>query len=181
MSRLPMTRRSLLVLLALARSAHADSARDPDLASDISIASTLGSIAIGGAGVALYHENSLAGASLVIGGVASLIVTPAIGHIYGEHRFLTGGSLLRIAGAVALTGGVIGTFEQLFCEDCSVEPLVAGGIGILAIVGGTVIDLATARSSTARWNREHHLELVPMAIPTPSRSTVPGLGIAARF
>ncbi len=176
-----MTRPSLLAILALARATHADPARDPDLASDISIASTAGSIAIGAAGVALYNENSLVGPSLVIGGVASLVVTPAIGHLYGEHRFLTGGSLLRIAGAVAVTGGVIGTFEQLFCESCSIAPLVVGGVGLLAIVGGTVLDLATARSATAQWNHEHQVELVPIGIPTPSRATVPGLGIAGRF
>jgi hypothetical protein len=169
-------------MVVLARAAHADTARDPDLASDISIASTAGSIALAGAGIALWNDNSLVGASLVVGGIASLVVTPAIGHIYGEHRFFTGGTILRIAGAAALTGGAIGTFEQLFCEDnCSSGPLVLAGIGALAIIGGTVIDLATARSSTARWNHEHHVELVPMAIPTPSRGIAPGVGITLRF
>jgi hypothetical protein len=169
-------------MLSLARAAHADPARDPDLASDISIASTAGSIALAGAGIAVWNENSLVGASLVLGSIASLVVTPAIGHIYGEHRFLTGGTILRIAGVAALTGGAIAAYGQLFCEDnCSSAPLVLAGVGALAIVGGTVLDLATAHSSAVRWNREHHIELVPMAIPTPSRSTVPGLGIAIRF
>jgi hypothetical protein len=177
-----MIRSSLLVMLALARAAHADAARDPDLASDISIASTAGSIALAGAGIVAWHENSTLGADLVVGSIVSLVVTPAIGHVYGEHRFFTGGTVLRVAGFVALTGSAIGVYDQLLCvAECSVGLLVLGGVGALAIVGGTVIDLATARSSTARWNREHHLELVPMAIPTPSRSAVPGLGIAARF
>jgi hypothetical protein len=172
----------MLVMLVLARVARADPARDPDLASDISIASTAGSIALAGAGIAVWNDHSAVGASLVLGAIASLVVTPAIGHVYGEHRFFTGGTILRIAGLAALTGGAIGTFGQLFCEDnCSSGPLVLAGIGALAIVGGTVLDLATARSAAARWNREHHVELVPVGIPTPSRATVPGLGIAARF
>ncbi|HEY1546192.1 MAG TPA: hypothetical protein VGG28_00160 [Kofleriaceae bacterium] len=180
-----MTRSSLLVLVVLvtgqARTAHADPARDPDLATDLSIASTAGSIALAGAGIAVWNTNAAVGASLVVGGIASLVVTPAIGHVYGEHRFFTGGTMLRAAGLVMLVVGVGDTVSELFCDECSSTPLVLAGAGALAIVGGAVIDLATAHSAAARWNREHGVQIVPMAIPTPSCSIVPGIGVAARF
>ena len=193
-------------LVALSAVASADDAddvvehRDPSTAIAISAAATTGSFVVMGAGLALAdsRDGSAPGVALFVIGASSLVVTPAMGHLYGEHTLLTGGTIARGVGESAVVlGGILelgSALDGLGClaasdngpNNCSSQPrdntgLYLMGAGAAVVLAGTIYDIATAGSSTTHWNNEHQLSFAPTAIKATNGSTVAGFGLSGRF
>ena len=125
--------------------------------------------------------------SLLVASAASLLITPASGHVYGEHKLLTPGTIVRAGGAVVVTASIV-WFAEIESHVIGDEPQpgvvvlpVLGAVGgVATFVGGTVFDLVTAGSATSRWTREHALAPLPIVIKSAS-GAVAGVGVTGRF
>ena len=181
-----------LVVLAVSRVAFAQDVPDgsepnPDAATAISIAATAGSVAIGVAGISVRNSSPALCDSLLVASAASLLITPALGHLYGEHTWLTPGTIVRAGGAAVAAASIV-WFAKIESHVIGDEPQpgvvvvpVLGAVGgVATFVGGTVFDLVTAGSATARWAREHAVAPVPIVISSPS-GAVAGAGFTGRF
>jgi hypothetical protein len=171
---------------------------DPNKALAFSLGGTLVPLAMISAGAAIlvagngpYADNRLAPllapatALVVVGGGLSMF-GPALGHSYGEHRWRTTGFKVRALGlAVATAGFTPLLMAGLGCgESCWVVGLGIEGVAAATYVTGMVIDIATARSATERWNAKQGrppVWITPVAIRTPSHAMAAGLGITGRF
>lgn len=117
---------------------------------------------------------------LALAGAIGMLVGPSLGHWYAG-RFVTGGMLMRGAGAALMLGGVVQALDELGCDgSCGSSDgatLVIAGAAVF--VGGTLYDLATAGRAARKWN-ERHLDMGPTVVSSAS-GPVPGLGVAGSF
>jgi hypothetical protein len=182
-----------VLVLAGSRAAIAQDVPDttgdagPVIATAISIAATAGSVALGAAGASVHEDARGLGDGLLVAGAASLLVTPALGHLYGEHKLLTPGTIVRAGGAAVVAASVLwfAEIESHVIGDeqqpvVVVLPVLGAVSGLAMVAGGTVFDVVTAGTATARWNREHALTPVPVVISSPS-GAVAGVGVTGRF
>jgi hypothetical protein len=145
--------------------------RSPVTAELLSLGGTLGSFALFGIGTR--------SATLVAASVASLVITPSIGHIYAGE-YLTGGLGIRLVGELAVFYGASLSCkynEEHVCSGPTKEQVgwTLAGAGVLLV--GVGFDLVTAPGAAQRYNREHaQVTLVPIAT---DRSY--GLALAGSF
>src|SRR5262249_45011568 len=148
----------------IARDPAADpDARDPAIATTLSIGGTLAGVATLIAASQLHQDDNIDAA--VLGGVTFLTLGPSFGHWY-SGRIVTWGLGARAAGLVGLT---IGVSRMFACESwdgpgpCDKDKNAAafGWGGAALFVGGTIYDLVTASSAAEDYNRDHGLTVAP--------------------
>ena len=123
----------------------------------------------------------------VLLGLAGLIVGPSTGHWYvGEVGGL--GILARLGSAVLIAKGIIASDNE-GCEsfsdssECAAireeedegERMVYAGVALWA--GATLYDVVTSYTGVSRWNREHALQVAPVAFG----ARAPGVALSVRF
>lgn len=104
-------------------------------------------------------------------GIAGLLLGPSAGHWYAGEGVTTG-LALRLTAAAGFAGIAIG--------DPHMNQLGVWIVGGMTCVGvyetGVIWDLVTLPRSVRRYNREHQLQLAPMAMSGGS-----GLSVAGTF
>ena len=158
---------------------------------------TLGTMAAGAslfaAGEALYQQpgcynSCLPQQGLAIVGGTALLVGPSVGHIYAGHTWNTG-LAMRASGMVTFG---IGWIAMTRCWDYPVSfppsaqerascnrGSIAVGLGAVATVAGTIIEVATTPSAVDDYNRAH-ASLTVAPIQTQN-GIAPGVALAGRF
>ena len=174
---------SLLVALSIAAAspAHAQPAPQPDESKSeasalaLSIAGTLGSAGLLGAGVASAGNGHVA--MLGVGALAS-VVGPSIGHIYAGE-YLTAGLVTRVVGMAAFA---LGASVIVNCDDegCDTVPGTLMLVGAGVYLAGAIYDIATAPRAARRWNAKHHVWVMPTVVGPTTHATI-GLGFSATF
>lgn len=174
--------RSLAVLAALALTSRVaaadDQLKNPDTALAWSVAGTAASVGVVAIG-AQTHNSSLVG-----WGVLSSLLTPSLGEWYAG-KYVTAGMGLRLLGGAVAIAGVAQAFETSCYIDCnSSSSSTSGGglvlVGLATFAGGTLYDIATARSAARDYNTSHRLTVLPTVLHPPS-GPVYGLGVGGRF
>jgi hypothetical protein len=115
--------------------------------------------------------------TLVIGAdIAAVLALPALGHFYADDWHPTG-LAIRAAGLVAIA---LGAYSDRSCEDepCGGTALIL--VGGLAVVTGTIYDIATAGGAAHEYNRAHHVSITPTVLNPPS-GPVMGIGVGGEF
>lgn len=191
-----MTRLALIVISVVVATgtAHAEpematvDGRSPAMAVTLSLAPTLVSAAAFGAGLATKDDDRAA--TLLLSGTAGLVLSPSIGHWYGNGNPFTVGSAIRYAGVGAMMLGLVVAATSGLGETFTSEPdtglntgasvLIYGGMGALAV--GAVYDIATVHGATERGNarRARRFQLGPTALSTKAGPTM-GLGVVGTF
>jgi len=192
---------SLSTVVALTSVAAADEFHHDVVATEISVGATAGSLALIGAGLAMSDPRGGGPAMFGVGAV-SLLLTPALGHAYGEHTLLTTGTELRGVGLSAMLVGFVihrvETADSSFCgtfdngspgaNTCTPQPqpstntgLYVLGAGAALVLTGVVLDIATAGSSTRHWQNEHSLALGPTVVKSSTGSSLAGGSLSGRF
>ena len=165
----------------------------------ISAEGTAASILLIGLGLTLETGNrgstaEFIGSMALDGGALSLVVTPSLGHLYGEHRWLTPGFYVRAGGVAVVAAGAFvelaDNVNGLFCSaaegPCPAANnrgwMIAGAGGAM-ILAGAIYDIATAGSATDDYNAKHRVSMHfgPTAIRTPNNTTVAGIGFGGSF
>lgn len=181
-----------LVVLALAASARVAAADDRPqphskrLARELSLGGVGFSLAAIGLGIEVNHSRGHdAGNALIELGAVSTMITPQLGSLYNGEVW-TLGTTLR-SGGVVLGGLAVVSALQDFClggEDCPRDngPAILLGLGATLYAAGILHDvIAGAPNSTDRYNRRHHLELVPTVMPAAYGTSAPGAGMRITF
>jgi hypothetical protein len=172
--------RSLVVaVLLIATTAHADNDSDDD-ASPV----TAGLLSAGGTAVAYIGgikimDGTVPGTSardVAFGATAAAwIALPSLGHWYA-HDWLSTGFVIRAisVGAVALAA------QDNSCEDepCASSFLILGGV--IGLVTGTVMDIATAPNAAHDYNAHRHLTIAPTVLMPPSGPVI-GVGVTLKL
>jgi hypothetical protein len=175
--------RALLIAIVIAlTSAQARAETDDDTKS----ASTATWLSVGGAAAAYIGmaestriTDTATGATrtaVLAADVAGWIVLPSLGHFYSDDWHPTG-LAIRAAGIGAVA---LGVYADRSCEDepCGGSILILGGA--LAVVGGTIYDIATASGAAHEYNRAHHVSIAPTVLSPPS-GPVMGIGVGGEF
>jgi hypothetical protein len=126
-------------------------------------------------------------------GIVALVVAPSAGRWYAGE-FGTGPMLVRGLGAASLVTGVAAAFGASYndCRDCDNSKdkeqasllITAGGI---ALLGGTIYDIATAGDAARRYNRAHResglqsLQISPLLKRNQNSGDVAGLSLSGAF
>jgi hypothetical protein len=180
------TSAAVAATLLTAAAAHADDGGAPkseDTALNLSLAGTGVSVALTAAGFASNNGG------LAMAGLASSLVTPSLGEWYAGKP-LTLGMGVRAASAVTFLYGVGEAFKCFDYEgsdtSCHNDNNLAGALllgGALGYAGGTIYDIATAKSAAREYNAKHGLSmtLAPTALRTPSGQSTMGVGIGGSF
>jgi hypothetical protein len=168
-----------VVLVGSMGAAHAepDEPRSPTVATFLSLGGVVGSGLVIAAGASM---DGSAQTMVELAGVASLLVTPALGGIYSGH-YLSTATIARAAGASLAAAGVGCAAYAINHGGCGEElftGMVVAGAGLF--IGAAVVDLAAAGTAAEDFNRKHGFAVAPGAIVTPSGSS-PSLGLSGRF
>lgn len=116
---------------------------------------------------------------LALAGAVGMLIGPSLGHWYAG-QYVTGGLLIRGAGAALVLGGLVQALDDFGCEgSCGSEGATLALAGAAVFIGGTLYDLATAGRAAREWN-EKHLDMGPMVVSSVS-GPVAGLGVAGSF
>ena len=138
---------------------------------------TVGATAVAVGGLILVTEYTNSDEGEIACGLA-VIAAPSAGHWYAG-RWLTPGLGVRVAGAIAMAGGALYTFEATE-EDFGDEPVGVSLFlaGSAVFIAGAVWDAATLRHTVQRANRRalRDYTLVPVVGPHQS-----GVAFAGRF
>jgi hypothetical protein len=182
--------------LAAADPVTEDPPRDRMVALGLSIGGTAASAAGFAVGASLGWDR---GHNLILGSLASTLLTPSLGEWYAGQG-ITVGLGLRVGGVLVAGLGVVMVGGGLvFGNNC--EPGECGttsdtnshssgallGAGLLFAFGGTVTylagivyDIVDAPSAADRYNNKHNLYLAPTVLPTAS-GNVPAMSLSGRF
>jgi len=123
---------------------------------------------------------------LVLSGLGSLVVTPALGHWYAG-RYLTPGLGVRAAAGLFATWGVLhysqtercDTFVYKECTGLKREAIIVLGISAIAFVGGAAYDFKTLPDSVERHNAR--FSVTPTLLPTTAGPPGAGLVLSGLF
>ena len=136
----------------------------------------------------LPPDNADVNMPLLYAGLATGVVTPALGHAYiGDY--LTVGMGIRAAAAALATYAVLEFRINVRCPtvkfDVSCTSLEHEAIGLLglaaiAFVGGAAYDLKELPGAVHRYNVDHGYATTPILLPA-SGGPVPGLGVVGYF
>jgi hypothetical protein len=117
------------------------------------------------------HQATTFQNAMGIVGIAGMVLGPSAGHWYAGEGVTTG-LALRLTGAAVIGGLVVGDPHANH-----VGMLIVGGItGVGLWEAGVIWDLATLPRSVRRYNKQHQVQLAPMAITSGS-----GLSVAGTF
>jgi hypothetical protein len=107
---------------------------------------------------------------------AGWLVLPALGHFYADDWHPTG-LAIRAAGIGAFA---LGAYVDRSCEEDVCGGAFLIGLGTLAIVTGTIVDIATASGAAHDYNRRHQVSIAPTVLNPPS-GPVMGVGVGGEF
>ena len=177
---------SLLVLLALARPAHAEKRRE--VAQLLSVGGTIASSALVLSSFFVGTNSGEVNEPLLYTGLGTSVFTPSLGEYYAG-QYLTIGMGVRGAAAAFAVIAFAAEQETVTCAnatspDQKCSSLTGPGyalIGLAAIayVGGSVWDVEDAPDAVDRYNHAH-MAVAPMILPTPS-GAVPGVYFSATY
>ena len=157
-------------------------AKSPTKAFEYSLAGTLIPLGLFALGAAAEGNNGVdndLSTSLMLTGIAGIMIGPSAGHFYAEGGLVkTPGLAMRAGGASAFVlGGIIyvgeaigGSSSCILANDPACESPPPGNLGPALIFGGlalvtvgTIYDIATAGDSARRANRSHsRLRIAPV-------------------
>jgi hypothetical protein len=173
---MPM-RATLVLVLALAGTAHADEddTKSPLAAGLISAGGT--AVAIFGGGAALvsvnYTHSTAAKVSLVATSAVSWLTLPSLGHYYAGDWVSTG----TVVRAVGL--GLMGLAALGNDHDENNAPILPA-LGALTVLTGMAIDIATAPRAAREYNTQRRVAISPAIFPSASGPLV-GVSVGGQF
>lgn len=149
----------------------------------LSVGVTLAGAGLVGLGWHALNSGSAPGAvpEVLLGaGVAAVGLGPTVGHWYAG-RVMTRGLATRLAGTAVALGGAALLIVDSACDHCDHADVAPGdvlmGLGIAAIVVGTVDDIVSAPGAARRKNAaERRVTVTPTL--SPGRA---GLAVAGTF
>lgn len=154
----------------------------PTTALGLSIGVTLAGFALGGIGASLDDNDAPAevSAGLIVAGAAAAALGPSVGHWYAGDLW-SRGLATRLVGATAALGGFALLIDASLCEDCAADHgdlgAVVFGLGVTAIVVGTIDDIVTAPGAARRHNAAgRRVTVTPTLSPRQA-----GLAVAGTF
>jgi len=159
-------------------------------ATALAAGATLGGLALAFSGA--EHRDG----SVVLGGLALMMIGPSAGHFYaGEASHGVKMSLLRTGGLLILGVGLLASTTAVDCaaidgelSNCSTRDSHANGermmwIGGATLVGATLYDLWDAHNAAHRANEKaaRMWTVAPSIMAGASGSTVPALTVGGSF
>ncbi|MBL8623286.1 MAG: hypothetical protein JNK64_18385 [Myxococcales bacterium] len=155
----------------------------PNTALGLSVGVTLAGVGLVGLGWNALDSAASTGPvpEVLLGaGVAAVGLGPTVGHWYAG-RVMTRGLATRLAGTAAVLGGAALLIADSACDDCERPDVSAGdllmGLGVAAIVVGTVDDIVSAPGAARRTNAaQRRVTVTPTISPRQA-----GLAVAGTF
>jgi hypothetical protein len=134
--------------------------------------------------------------SLLEVGYGGLMVTPSLGHIYGDPGHVTTegvvargvgtgimmlGALLSVPNDLHAFGCISNSANEPCNSDRTGPDIVLAGLAV--VVAGAVIDIATAGPATQRHNERHRaaVSVTPTVMRTADRSMAGGVALGGTF
>ena len=155
----------------------------------LSLGTTLGGLVLSAIGSSMQGSASCGngcepGSALSLVGDVAFLVGPSLGHAYAGHTWNTG-LAMRVGGLVSFGLGMIvvlpcavgGTGDS---GSCTAGVVAATG-GAVALLAGTVVEIATVPGAVHDYNRAHAAPVVTFAPVATPRGLAPGVAIAGRF
>lgn len=168
----------------------AGAAKDPAVATELSIAGSLVGPAIALGGVALAERScpscGSSGGALIGAGALATLLLPSAGSWYAGKVWTRGLAVRTVAYGVGAGALALDVSNCLFKDPCDHSGPIALAVGAVALLGiGAGLDIHDAGDHARAYNQRYGLALnatlAPMIARTPDGATHGGLAVVGTF